>query len=168
MVNTDKTIVMFIFYAKNRNFSWTQRSQQSFWNTSYPTRCQHTIISLFDSLVFFSIFKVTTANCKYVWSPSSKRRFQDFSLPVTNTAPLDLLFLLFFQCRIYIVKFGTHNPRPHSPSAGFKFFQLHAIFGKFGKTVCWRHPPGGSVPHLAEILDPPLPSSIFSRDTFQW
>ena len=45
------------------------------------------------------------------------------------------------QWRIYIGKFWAPPPS--------KFFQFHAVLGKFGKIVCWCPFPG-------EILDPPL------------
>ena len=39
-----------------------------------------------------------------------------------------------------------------------KFFQFHAVLGKFGEIVCWQpspHPEGWR-PYLGEMLDPPL------------
>ena len=57
------------------------------------------------------------------------------------------------QWRIYIVKFWTRPPR------GSKFFQFHAVFGKF-----WQNrmlaPPESWRPLLGEILDPPLINMI--------
>ena len=38
---------------------------------------------------------------------------------------------------------GMRDVRP----PGSKFFQFHAVFGKFGKIVCW-HPPPGELVHL--------------------
>ena len=45
------------------------------------------------------------------------------------------------------------RPPPGGPNS-FNFMQF---LGKFGKIVCWRPPPPGSLrPLLGEILDPPL------------
>ena len=41
---------------------------------------------------------------------------------------------------------------PQGPNS-FNFLQF---WGKFGKIVCWRPPPGSWRPLLEEILDPPL------------
>ena len=38
---------------------------------------------------------------------------------------------------------------------GRNSFNFMQFLGNLGKIVCW-HPPGGLVPHLREILDPPL------------
>ena len=68
---------------------------------------------------------------------------------------------------------GTHHTRMHScvlavadlrgvrgtraPLGGPNSFNFMQFLGKFGKFVCWRHPPRGSWrPLLGEILDPPL------------
>ena len=47
----------------------------------------------------------------------------------------------------------AHPPSP--PPLESKFFQFHAVLGKFGKIVCWR-PLKGWYLHLDGILDPPL------------
>ena len=41
------------------------------------------------------------------------------------------------------------------PPGGPNSFNFMRFLGKFGKIVCWC-PPGELVPHLREILDPPL------------
>ena len=46
-----------------------------------------------------------------------------------------------YQWRIYIVKFWT---RP--PPRGSKFFQFHAVFGKFWRNRMLAPPPGGGAP----------------------
>ena len=55
-------------------------------------------------------------------------------------------YLVYYQWRIYIVKFWTSPRGPNS----FNFMQF---LGNFGKIVCWRPPPEGWRPHLGEILD---------------
>ena len=42
------------------------------------------------------------------------------------------------------------------PPRGSKFFQFHAVFGKFWRNRMLAPPPGSWRPLLGEILDPPL------------
>ena len=56
------------------------------------------------------------------------------------------MYVCMRQWRIYIVKFWTRSP-PRGP----KFFQFHAVFGKFWQNrmlapplESWRPPPGGN------------------------
>ena len=43
-----------------------------------------------------------------------------------------------------------------APSGGSKFFQFHAVFGKFWQNRMLAPPWGVGAPLLGEILDPPL------------
>ena len=43
-----------------------------------------------------------------------------------------------------------------APPMAQNFLNFMQFFAKFGKIICWR-PPGGLVPLLWGILDPPLP-----------
>ena len=55
---------------------------------------------------------------------------------------------------------GMRSP---TPLPGSKFFQFHTVFwGKFGK-IYVGDPLGGLVPHLGEILDPPLLLHVTDR-----
>ena len=53
---------------------------------------------------------------------------------------------------------GAGDARP-LPPWGSKFFQFHAVFGKFRQNRMLAPLPGSWHPLLGEILDPPLNSS---------
>ena len=69
--------------------------------------------------------------------------------------PEDLMSFSKFKISVPAIR-GARGTRP-----GSRFFQFHAVLGKFGEIVCWCPHPPKSWPHLREILDPPL--SLFIR-----
>ena len=68
------------------------------------------------------------------------------------------------QWRIYTVKFWTRPPSPR----GSKFFQFHAVFGKFWQN-CMLAPPWkvGAPSWIRPILDPPLTGAYLRLCTVQ-
>ena len=56
----------------------------------------------------------------------------------------------FTQCRARPVADLRGREGRAPPPPGFKFFQFHAVFGKFGKFVCWRPPWGVGTPSLGK------------------
>ena len=54
---------------------------------------------------------------------------------------------MFVDARYYIHKCNTPLGDLKGRCEGSKFFQFHAVFGNFGKIVCWRPRLGGWRPH---------------------
>ena len=113
-------------------------------------------------------------------------QFTDFIRLVTESIQWKQVRALSWLLRIVISIFLTHTPwflmgyeciiRPYTvadlwggtrdvhPPMGPKFFQFHAVFGKFWQNHMLAPPPGELHPLLGEILDPPLLYTRHSTD----
>ena len=90
---------------------------------------------------FLSILDLSS--CSIIWKEELSFFVTITSLPVLFECLVGIWSShTWWQWRIYIVKFWT-------PPRGSKFFQFHAVFGKFDQNRMLA-------PHLWEILDPPL------------
>ena len=104
-----------------------------------------------DTMEFSQKFLGATDNCQIIFKTiKNNRSFRHYVASKANEIFLDNICLKHtlttfeqHQWRIYIVKFWTRAP---PPPRGSKFFQFHAVFGKFWRNRMLAPPPGELAP----------------------